>query len=51
MYDIVFTKGNEEKVITQRETLEEAKAECKSLSKKPEYCDGVITIEKDGRIY
>lgn len=51
MYDIVFTKGNEEKVITQRETLEEARTERNRLSKKPEYCDGVITIEKDGRIY
>lgn len=51
MYDIVFTKGDTEKVITQCETLEKAKTECKSLSKKPEYCDGVITIEKDGRIY
>lgn len=51
MYDIVFTKGNEEKTIAQCETLEKAKTECKSLSKKPEYCDGLLTIEKDGRIY
>lgn len=51
MYNIVFTKGNEEKVIAQCETLEEARTECKSLSKKPEYCSGLITIEKDGRIY
>lgn len=51
MYDIVFTKGNTEKVITQCETLEEAKEKCKILSKKPEYCDGLLTVEKDGRIY
>lgn len=51
MYNIVFTKGDTEKAIAQCETLEEARTERNSLSKKPEYCDGVITIEKEGRIY
>lgn len=45
MYSIVFTKGNDETIIEQYETLEQAKEEAKKLEKTPEYCSGIITVE------
>ena len=46
MYSIVYTKGNEEKVIAQYENLQQAKEEAKHLQKSPDYCEGVITVEQ-----
>lgn len=46
MYSIVFTKGDTETVIAEFDDLEKAKAEEKRLEKLPEYCDGLITVEK-----
>lgn len=46
MYSIVFTKGDTETVIATFDDLEEARAEAKKLEKSPEYCDGLVTVEK-----
>lgn len=51
MFKIVFTKGNEETVITEVESLENAKEIKKEYSKLPEYCGGTLTIEQgEGKI-
>ena len=35
MYSIIFTKGNDETIIAQYESLEQAKAEAKLYEKSP----------------
>ena len=45
MYNIVFTKGNEEIIIDSRTDLFEAKEAKKRYESMPEYRDGFITIE------
>ena len=49
MYAVKFTKGDEEKILTFRKDLDEAK-ECVKRWR-DEYSGGLITVEKDGRIY
>lgn len=46
MYQIVFTKGNEETVLTEVESLETAKEMKREYSILPEYCNGLVTIEQ-----
>ena len=50
-YSIVFTKGNDEVLVGECDTLDKAKEAIKELSKEIKYKDGILTIEKDGRIY
>lgn len=50
-YNVVFTKGNEETLVGQCDTLEKAREAIKELRKEVQYKDGLLTIEKDGRIY
>lgn len=50
-YSIVFTKGNEETLIGECDTLKKAKEAIRELSKEVRYKDGLLTVEKDGRIY
>ena len=45
MYSIVFTKGNDETIIAQYGSLDQAKEEAKKLENTPEYCNGIITVE------
>ena len=45
MYQIVFTKGNEETVLTEVESIESAREIKKEYVKLPEYSNGLITIE------
>jgi len=45
MYNIVFTKGNEEIIIDSYTDLSEAKEAKKRYESMPEYRDGFITIE------
>ena len=46
MYQIVFTKGNDENVIMELENLEKAKDIKREYSKLPEYSNGLVTIEQ-----
>jgi hypothetical protein len=46
MYQIVFTKGNEETVLTEVESIESAKEIKKEYSKLPDYSNGLVTIEQ-----
>lgn len=50
-YSIVFTKGNEEILVGECDTLDKAKEAIKELNSEARYKDGLLTIEKDGRIY
>jgi hypothetical protein len=50
-YSIIFTKGNEEILVGECDTLDKAKEAIKELNKETRYKDGLLTIEKDGRIY
>lgn len=50
-YSVVFTKGNEETLIGECDTLDKAKEAIRELSKEAQYKDGLLTVEKDGRIY
>lgn len=50
-YSVVFTKGNQETVIGECDTIGKAKEAIKELNKEAQYKDGLLTIEKDGRIY
>lgn len=50
-YSIIFTKGNEEILVLECAILDKAKEAIKELSKETRYRDGLLTIEKDGRIY
>ena len=45
MFDIVYTKGNDVKVIKSVDTLEKAREEAKQLQRSAEYCDGFVTVE------
>ena len=51
MYQLIYTKGDSEKVIKELADLSEARQEAKRLQKLPEYSDGIVTVEKNGRIY
>ena len=46
MYQIVFTKGNKEVIVTEVESLKTAKEMKTEYSKLPEYCNGLVTIEQ-----
>lgn len=46
MYKIVFTKGNNEKIIAEFEALEKAKEVKKEYERLPEYVNGIVTIEE-----
>ena len=46
MYQIVHTKGDEEKVIAEYADLEQARAEAKRLERLPEYAVGIVTVEQ-----
>lgn len=46
MYQIVFTKGNVENVLTEVESIESAKEIKKEYSKLPEYSNGLVSIEQ-----
>lgn len=48
MYKIIYTKGNEEKVIAEYEDKETALENAKKLQSAT---TALITVEKDGRIY
>lgn len=51
LYKIVFTQGNDEKIITEVESLDSAKEIKKEYSKLPDYCSGTLTIEQgEGKI-
>lgn len=50
-YSIIFTKGNDEVLVGECDTLDKAKEAIKELRKETRYKDGILTIEKDGRIY
>lgn len=45
MYKIIFTKGDTETVIAEFDSLEKAKDAAKDYGRRPEYCDGLITVE------
>ena len=50
MYSIVFTKGDNETIIAQKNTLEEARAYKRELEKDAKYHNGLLTIEdKSGK--
>lgn len=46
MYNIIFTKDDEEIIIDSYADLSEAKEAKKRYESMPEYRDGLITIEK-----
>lgn len=46
MYNIVFTKGDEEIIIDSFADLTEAREAKKRYERLPEYCNGLITIEQ-----
>lgn len=48
MYKVIETKGNEEKVLAEFLTLNEAREKAKEIQKKTTV---LITVEKDGKIY
>ena len=45
MYNIIITKGNDERIIDSCTDLSEAKEAKKRYESMPEYQDGLITIE------
>jgi hypothetical protein len=51
MYKIVFAQKDNEMVLAEFSTLEEAKRAEVEYKKNPEYHNGIITVEKDKRIY
>ena len=51
MYKIVLTQKDDESVLAEFSTLEEAKRAEVEYKKNPEYHNGIITVEKDKRIY
>lgn len=51
MYKVVLTQKNNETVLAEFSTLEEAKRAEAEYKKNPEYHNGIITVEKDKRIY
>lgn len=51
MYQLVFTKGNTVTIIDEYPTLEAAKEAEREYRRNPEYCDGLITVERENRIF
>lgn len=51
MYQIIYTQGDTEKVIKEIADLSKARQEAKRLQKLPEYSGGLVTVEKDNRVY
>ncbi len=47
MYSVVFTTGNDEKVIGKFDNLQDAKAEKIRLEKTAEYSNGLLTVEQN----
>ena len=48
MYKVIKTTGNNEEIIAEFPTLDEAKAKAMEIQKTT---PSLITVEKDGRIY
>jgi hypothetical protein len=46
MYNVVFTTGNDERIIKQFDNLSDAKAEKIRLEKESEYSNGLLTVEQ-----
>ena len=45
MFLIIFTQGNNETIVAEYGTLEGAKIAAKEYKKRPEYSNGLITVE------
>lgn len=51
MYKVISTKKSDETILASFDNLEEAKEYAKKCEKLPQYCDCVITVQANGRLY